>query len=86
MSESQSNKPLPQSPQSMASEPRHWILIVALGIAAFACYKLIAPYIGSIVMAFIIAILFASLHKRIERGIGGHANTAAYSPVFCSPL
>ncbi|WP_237467829.1 AI-2E family transporter [Vibrio stylophorae] len=61
----------------MASEPRHWILIVALGIAAFACYKLIAPYIGSIVMAFIIAILFASLHKRIERGIGGHANTAA---------
>ncbi|NCO46845.1 MAG: AI-2E family transporter, partial [Vibrio sp.] len=33
----------------------HWVLIAALVAAAIACYLLIAPYINSIVMAFIIS-------------------------------
>ncbi len=56
----------------------HWVLIIALLVAAYACYLLIAPYINSIIMAFIISLLIFPLHQWIENRLpGDHPNIAS---------
>ncbi|NGN99522.1 AI-2E family transporter [Grimontia sp. S25] len=62
---------------SFKAEPRHWTLIGALLLAAYACYMLIAPYMGSIVLAFIVSLLFFPLHEKIENKLPSHPNVAA---------
>ncbi|MCG3863812.1 MULTISPECIES: AI-2E family transporter [unclassified Photobacterium] len=69
-------------PQPFKIEPRHWLLIIALFVAAFASYKLIEPYLGPIVLAFIISLLFAPLHKRLLALMPTRANTAAMLSCF----
>ncbi|WP_037354378.1 AI-2E family transporter [Salinivibrio socompensis] len=59
------------------AEPKHWTLIAALIIAVYACYLLIEPYIGAIVLAFIVSLLFFPVHKRIEEKIGQRPNMAS---------
>ncbi|MFD2179937.1 AI-2E family transporter [Veronia pacifica] len=58
-------------------EVRHWTLIAALLVAFYACYTLIEPYVGSIVLAFIVSLLCAPLHGWIQKKIPNRANTAA---------
>lgn len=55
----------------------HRVLIVALIAAAIACYLLIAPYINSIVMAFIISLLMFPMHEWFERKMPSSPNLAA---------
>nr|WP_205743975.1 AI-2E family transporter [Grimontia sedimenti] len=52
-------------------------MIGALLLAAYACYMLIAPYMGSIVLAFIVSLLFFPLHEKIENKLPSHPNVAA---------
>ncbi|UTV27335.1 AI-2E family transporter [Photobacterium atrarenae] len=59
------------------AESRHWMLIAALALAAYASYRLIEPYLGPIVMAFIISLLYYPLHARVERKLPTHPNAAA---------
>ncbi|RXJ73858.1 AI-2E family transporter [Veronia nyctiphanis] len=61
----------------MKIETRHWTLIVALLIAFYACYTLIEPYVGSIVLAFIVSLLFAPLHGKIKTLLPNKSNLAA---------
>ncbi len=58
-------------------ESRHWMLIVALILAAYASYCLIEPYIGAIILAFIISLLYYPIHERIEQALTNRPNTAA---------
>ncbi|UJF19075.1 AI-2E family transporter [Vibrio sp. SS-MA-C1-2] len=58
-------------------ESRHWIIIAALAIAAYACYQLIAPYLGSIILAFIISILFQPIHDVINTKLINKPNIAS---------
>lgn len=62
---------------SFKAEPRHWTLIAALAIAAYACYVLIAPYLGSIVLAFIVSLLFFPVHDKIDKKLKSYPNLAA---------
>ncbi len=62
---------------SFKFETKHFTLIAALGFAAYACYLLIAPYLGSIVLAFIVSLLFLPMHERIEKRFTYHPNLAA---------
>lgn len=62
---------------SFKVEPKHWTLIGALALACYACYILIAPYLGSIVLAFIVSLLFFPLHNRIENKLPNFPNLAA---------
>ncbi|MCS0309024.1 AI-2E family transporter [Vibrio diabolicus] len=55
----------------------HKILILALIVAAIACYFLLAPYINSIVMAFVTSILLLPIHNRLESKFPNHSNTIA---------
>ncbi|MGI5309207.1 AI-2E family transporter [Rheinheimera sp. WS51] len=59
------------------AEPRHWLLIIALLLALYASYLLIAPYVGAIVLAFVLSLLCISLHKRLEAKLPGKPNLAA---------
>ncbi|MCW8332255.1 AI-2E family transporter [Vibrio paucivorans] len=56
----------------------HWVLVVALIAAAFACYLLIAPYVNSIVMAFIISLLMFPIHEWLETKIPKHRNFVSF--------
>ncbi|WP_087022202.1 AI-2E family transporter [Thaumasiovibrio subtropicus] len=58
-------------------EPRHWILIGALLVAVYASYRLVQPYLGPIVMAFILSLLFYPVHDRIEKRLGNKQNLAS---------
>ncbi len=55
----------------------HWVLIVALLVAGYACYLLVAPYMNSIIMAFIISLLMFPLHEWLEKKLPGHPNIAS---------
>ncbi|UTM56840.1 AI-2E family transporter [Photobacterium sp. CCB-ST2H9] len=69
--------PKPFQPQS-----RHWMLVAALVLAAYASYRLIEPYLGPIVMAFIISLLFYPLHARIEGKLGRPNRSAILSCII----
>lgn len=62
---------------SFKIETRHWTLIAALAISSYACYGLIAPYIGSIVLAFIVSLLFFPMHERIHLRFQAYPNLSA---------
>ncbi|WP_449360178.1 hypothetical protein [Alishewanella longhuensis] len=38
-------------------ESRHYILIAALLLALYASYLLIAPYVGALILAFVLSLL-----------------------------
>ncbi|MDG3087179.1 AI-2E family transporter [Vibrio hannami] len=56
----------------------HWVLIIALLAAAYACYLLVQPYVNSIVMAFIISMLMFPIHERIQSKMPTHKNFASF--------
>ena len=64
-------------PTPFKAEYRHWMLIVALIIAAYASYRLIEPYLGPIVMGFIISLLYYPIHEKIEAKMPKRPNSAA---------
>ncbi len=55
----------------------HWVLILALLFAAFACFLLVEPYMNSIVMAFILSLLMFPIHEWIENKLPNHKNIVA---------
>ncbi len=55
----------------------HWVLVVALLVAAFACYLLVEPYINSIVMAFIISMLMFPIHEKLDNMMPTHKNISS---------
>ncbi|WP_417880210.1 AI-2E family transporter [Vibrio sp.] len=56
----------------------HWVLIIALLCAAYACYLLITPYLNSIIMAFIISLLVFPLHNKLNLRWPNHRNSTAF--------
>ncbi|PSW19029.1 AI-2E family transporter [Photobacterium sanctipauli] len=71
-------------PKPFRVESRHWLLIAALAIAIYASYTLLQPYLGSIVMAFIISLLYYPLHCKIEQKMPKSPNAA--SVISCTIL
>lgn len=63
--------------QSFKTEPRHWILLLALAVAIYTCYLLLTPYLGSIVLGFIVSILFLPLHNKILQKLPNRPNITA---------
>lgn len=62
----------------------HWVLIIALLAAMFACYQLLIPYLNPIILAFIISMLMYPLHEKIEARFGEHPNIC--SLISCTIL
>ncbi|WCE30232.1 AI-2E family transporter [Vibrio sp. SCSIO 43137] len=55
----------------------HYVLIVALLTAAYACFLIVQPYVNSIIMAFIISLLMFPVHEWIEKKVQGKPNLAS---------
>lgn len=55
----------------------HWVLIGALCIAVFSCYRLIEPYSNAIMMAFILSLLIFPIHQRLEQRLAQKKNLTA---------
>lgn len=64
-------------PAKFTAEPRHYLLIAALLLALYASYLLVAPYVGAIVLAFVLSLLCFPVHQRIEQKLPGKPNLAA---------
>ena len=58
-------------------ESRHWILLLTLAIAIYACYLLLTPYLNSIALGFIVSLLFLPVHNRIHAFMPSSPNLAA---------
>ncbi|MCK8045471.1 AI-2E family transporter [Shewanella sp. 1CM18E] len=67
---------------SFKLKPHHAILLFALAIALYACYLLVSPYLGSIILAAIVALLVLPLHTKIESYMPARPNLA--SVVSCT--
>lgn len=63
---------------------RHWVLIIALLLAMYSSYLLVAPYVGAIVLAFVLSLLCFPVHQYIEQKIPGRPNLVAV--ISCSLL
>ncbi|WWE58148.1 AI-2E family transporter [Parasalinivibrio latis] len=59
------------------AEPRHWILIAVLAVAVYASYLLLEPYMGSIILGFIVSLLFLPVHNRIHGKLKNSPNISA---------
>lgn len=64
-------------PDKLKISSSHWVLIIALLAAAFACYLLISPYVNSIMMAFIISLLMFPIHEKVESKLSAYPNLAS---------
>ncbi|KRS22341.1 permease [Alishewanella sp. WH16-1] len=64
-------------PAKFQIEPRHYVLIAALLLAVYGSYLLIAPYVGAIVLAFVLSLLCFPAHQWIENKLPGKTNLAA---------
>ena len=55
----------------------HMLMLMALTVAGlYLCYRLAAPFVPAIAGALALAVVFAPLHRRLERRLGS-GNTAA---------
>ncbi|MGS0683212.1 AI-2E family transporter [Shewanella sp. 125m-7] len=62
---------------SLKLKPHHLALLFALAIAFYVCYLLVEPYLGAIVLGFIVSILFLPLHARIQQRMPNRPNLAS---------
>lgn len=62
----------------------HWVIVIALLVAALFCYLLLEPYIHILVLAFIISLMMYPIHQRIEKRLPEWKNFA--SLISCTLL
>lgn len=66
------------------TEPRHWVLIIALMLSLYASYLLVAPYMGAVVLAFVLSMLCFPVHQKIAKKLPNKPN--AVSALTCALL
>jgi len=64
-------------PDKLKISSSHWVLIVALLAAGYACFLLVEPYVNSIILAFIISLLMFPVHEWIESKLPNYKNSSA---------
>lgn len=80
-------KPLPKEQvvsDSMGTEKKevklnsNYFLFFLMAIVLFGCYKIIGPYIHTIMLAIILSIIFKPIHAKIEKITKGRKSLAAF--------
>lgn len=64
-------------PAKFTIESRHYLLILALLLALYGSYLLVAPYLGAIVLAFVLSLLCYPVHHWIGSKMPAKPNLAA---------
>jgi len=82
-----SQAPGPVGEGSLGSHRQvHMLLLMALTVAGlYLCYRLAAPFVPAMAGALALAVLFAPLHRRLERRLGS-GNLAAGACVLVAAL
>ncbi|MBW1867164.1 MAG: AI-2E family transporter [Deltaproteobacteria bacterium] len=57
---------------------KNYFLLFLLLIVFIGCYHIIKPYLNTIILAAILAIIFSPIHSKIEKKLSGWENTAAF--------
>jgi len=57
---------------------KNYFLLFLLLIVFIGCYHIIKPYLNTIILAALLAILFSPIHLKIEKKLSGRKNTAAF--------
>ncbi|WP_300668037.1 AI-2E family transporter [Desulfoluna sp.] len=55
----------------------HYFLFLLIIVVLIGCYHIIKPYLHTIILAMLLAIIFSPVNKRLERLFRGRKNTAA---------
>lgn len=56
----------------------HYFLFFLIFVILYACYSILKPYLSTIILATILAIVFAPLHQKIEKRLKNRKNLAAF--------
>jgi len=56
----------------------HYFLFFLLFLVIIGCYNILKPYLNTIILATILAIVFNPLHQRIEKHVKSRENLAAF--------
>ncbi len=56
----------------------NFFLFGLLFLVLWGCYALLKPYLSTVVLAAILAVLFSPVHRRIEHAVKGRKNVAAF--------
>ena len=57
---------------------KNYFLLFLLLVVFIGCYHVIKPYLNTIILAALLAIIFSPVHLKIEKKMGGRKNTAAF--------
>ncbi|SCY76524.1 AI-2E family transporter [Desulfoluna spongiiphila] len=75
--------PAPETKKTSASEPgrafmnAHYFLFLLIIVVLVGCYNIIRPYLHTIILAMILAVIFTPVNKKLEHLLKGRKNTAA---------
>ncbi|CAN2043556.1 Predicted PurR-regulated permease PerM [Candidatus Magnetomoraceae bacterium gMMP-1] len=73
--------------KSLKLNQAHYFLFFLIFIVIFACYKIIQPYLHSIILALILSTVFRPIYHKIEKILKGRKNFAAFfSCIFLTIL
>lgn len=67
----------PASEAGRAFMNAHYFLFVLIIVVLVGCYNIIRPYLHTIILAMILAVLFTPVNKKLEGWLKGRKNTAA---------
>ncbi len=57
---------------------KNYFLLFLLLIVFIGCYHIIKPYLNTIILAALLAIIFSPIHLKIEKKLSGRKNAAAF--------
>ena len=75
--DSQKGKSKQDQEKSVNPKYAHYFLFLVLFFLVFACYNILKPYLNTIILAIILAIVFNPIHQKIETFVKGKKNFAA---------
>lgn len=57
---------------------KNYFLLFLMLIVFIGCYNILKPYLNTIILAALLAIIFSPIHLKIEQKLSGRKNTAAF--------
>jgi predicted PurR-regulated permease PerM len=75
--DSHNEKPFKETEKTVKINPSHYFLFFLLFLVIYASYNILQPYLNTIILATILAIVFNPIHQKIERYVKSRKNLAA---------
>lgn len=73
----QNERPIDMSERLPKLSLSSYVLLFLLCIVLYACYALLKPYLNTIILAMILALVFGPIHLKVQKFLKGRKNLAA---------